>query len=387
MTVPSIVLYHRDPAGRDALARKLGEFARVEHADSVPHAVELLALSAAACVLVDLPEDRRARGALAQATAAYPDTKLFVLAGELPFDAVRELVRAGVCDVLRVPVDAAACAASVREALAEGATVPDRLRGMSVAVTSGKGGAGCTALALNLAAALASQGGAMVVDADAPPFGTLAVAGDVEIGGTVADVLRQRLPIDSRVLRQSTVPHPAGFMALSLWALPGDPVDVEGVVAAVLDACTAIAAFVVVDVGRPVLAAQRLLVRRASLVLGVTTLELAALRSLRALIDALPDGAGGPTPTLVLNRADREASYTTEQAAAAIGQPFAAVLPHAETLRGRADRGELAVAADPHDPWSEAVRRLAQAIVTRRRDAVRSALGDAGPREARAEDG
>ncbi|HLN13053.1 MAG TPA: hypothetical protein VK587_07680 [bacterium] len=381
MTGPSIVLYHRDAAGRDALARALGEFGRVEHAESFPHAVELLALSAAACVLVDLPEDRRARAALAQAAAAYPHTKLFVLAGDLPFDAVRELVRAGVCDVLRVPIDAPACAASVREALAEAAAVPDRLRGMSVAVTSGKGGAGCTALALNLGAALASQGGALVVDADAPPFGTLAVAGDLEIGGTVADVLRQRLPIDPRVLRQSAAQHPAGFTVLSLWALPDDPSEVEGMVAAVVDACTAIAAFVVVDVGRPVLAAQRLLVRRASLVLGVTTLELAALRSLRALIDALADGAGGPTPTLVLNRTDREASYTTEQAAAAIGRPFAAVLPHAAALRGRADRGELAVAADPEDPWSASVRRLAQTIVARRRDAVRSALGDAGARD------
>lgn len=381
MTVPSIVLYHRDPAGREALARALREIGQVEHADSFPHAVELLALSAAACVLVDLPEDRRARAALAQATAAYPHTKLFVLAADLPFDAVRELVRAGVCDVLRVPIDAAACAGSVREALADVAAAPDRLRGMSVAVTSGKGGAGCTALALNLGAALAAQGGALVVDADAPPFGTLAVSGDVEITGTVADILRQRLPVDPRVLRQSSAAHPAGFGVLSLWAHSEDPADVEGLVAAILDACTAIAAFVVVDIGRPVLAAQRLLVRRASLVLAVTTLELAALRSLRALVDALADGAGGPAPALVLNRTDPEASYSAEQAAAALGRPFAAVLPYAAALRGRADRGELAAAADPQDPWSASVRRLAQTIVAQRKDAVRSALGDAGARD------
>jgi hypothetical protein len=68
----------------------------VEHAQTLPHALELVALHAAVCLLVDLPEQRRERIALAQIAAAYPQTKLFVFAGALPFDAVRELVKAGV---------------------------------------------------------------------------------------------------------------------------------------------------------------------------------------------------------------------------------------------------------------------------------------------------
>jgi len=385
---PAIVVYHRNPDGRAALARSLGAFARVEHADSLPHAVELLALSAAACLIVDLPQEPRARVALAQIAAAYPQTKLLVLADALPFDIARELVRAGVRDVLPLPLDAAVCVDAVRDALSDGVDPPDRLRGMCVAVASGKGGAGCTAVALNLAGALVAHGAAMIVDADAPPFGTLAVASDVEPGGGIAGLVRQRLPLEPRVLRQSAAAHPGGFLELSLWAAPGDLPEVEGILAGALDACAAIASFVVVDVGRPVLPAQRLLLRRASVTVAVTTLDLPSLRNLRQLADVLvADGRSGPAPLLVLNRVDREASYTVDQASAAIGQPFAAVLPFSHALRARLDRGELMLAADPEDPWSGAIRGLAREIAARRRDAVRSALGEGGLRAARSGDG
>ena len=380
MTIPSIVLYHRDSAGREALARALREIGQVEHADSFPHAVELLALSAAACVLVDLPEDRRARAALAQVTAAYPHTKLFVLATDLPFDAVRELVRAGVCDVLRVPIDAAACAGSVREALAGVAAAPDRLRGMSVAVTAGKGGAGCTALALNLGAALAAQGGALVVDADAPPFGALAVSGDVEITGTVAghpaSATAHRPARAAPVLR----PHPAGFGVSRCGRTPKIR---QRTWKASSRRCWMRAPRSRrrrVEAGAAGARRAAPPLRRASLVLAVTTwnwrrCEASARSSTRSQTApegrprarAQPDGSGG--------------LVSAEQAAAALGRPFAAVLPYAAALRGRADRGELAAAADPQDPWSASVRRLAQTIVAQRKDAVRSALGDAGARD------
>jgi pilus assembly protein CpaE len=259
---------------------------------------------------------------------------------------------------------------------------------MSVAVASGKGGTGCTALALNLAAALSAHGAVLVVDADAPPFGTLSVAGDLDPGETVAWMARQRFPIEPRVLRHAATPHAAGFAVLALWTDPDDAAEVEGVVPAVLDACAAAASFVVVDVGRPVLPAQRALVRRTSLALALATLDLAALRNLRQLIDTLAvEGAGGALPMLVLNRSSRDASYGVDQAAAALGRPFTATLPYAETMRAHLDRGELLAAVDPQHAWSVAVRRLAEAMVARRRDTLRSALGDGGAAASAPNDG
>ena len=384
----SIVVHHSDPRGLEALAHRLADLGRVERAGSLSHALELVALNASACLLVDLPDERRERIALAHVAAAYPQTRLFVFAAALPFEAVRELVRAGVRDVLPVPVDAAACADAVREALAEDAGSSARLRGMSVAVTAGKGGAGCTALALNLAAALSAHGAVIVLDADAPPYGTLNVAGDLEPGGSVAWLVRRRLPIEPRVLRHVATVHDAGFSVLALWAGPEDPPEVEGVVPAVLDACTALSSFVVVDVGRPVLPAQRLLLRRTSLTVALTTLELAAMRNLRQLVDTLAaEGGGGVPPATVLNRSSREASYGADQAASALGRPFAVTLPYVETMRERLDRGELVLQADPQHAWSASVRRFAQEIVARRRDTLRSVLGDGGLAAGGAADG
>jgi len=343
-TVRCIVLQHADAAAREALTRGLSTLGRVEPAGSLPHALELTALNAAACLLVDLPQERRERTALAQIAAAYPRTRVFVFAGALPFEAVRELLRAGVRDVLPLPVDAAACVDAVRDALVADAAVPGRLRGMSLAVMAGKGGVGCTSLALNLGAALASHGAATVIDADAPPFGTLCVAGDLDPDGTIARLVRRRLPIEPAVLRQSAAAHHAGFSLLGLWSDPDDVAEMESAVPAVLDACTALSSFVVLDVGRPVLAAQRLLLRRASHVLAVTTLELAALRNLRQLVETLAaDGGAHAAPAIVLNRTAREASYGAEQAAGALGRPAArgrdrGAAPRSSSIRSRCGR-------------------------------------------------
>jgi len=377
-TVPCIVLQHADAAACEALTRGLSALGRVERAGSLPHALELTALNAAACLLVDLPDERRQRTALAQIAAAYPRTRVFVFAGALPFEAVRELLRAGVRDVLPLPVDAPACVDAVRDALAA-AAVPGRLRGMSLAVMAGKGGVGCTTLALNLGAALSAHGAATVVDADAPPFGTLGVAGDLDSDGTIARLVRRRLPIEPGVLRQSAAAHRAGFSLLGLWGDPDDAAEMESAMPAVLDACTALSSFVVVDVGRPVLPVQRLLLRRASQVLAVTTLELAALRNLQRLVETLAaEGAAHAAPAIVLNRTAREASYGIEQAAGALGRPIAAVLPYAETMRARLDRGELVLEVEPQHPWTAAVRRLAGEIAARRREHLRTVLGVSG---------
>jgi pilus assembly protein CpaE len=370
-----IVLTHGEPAGRESLARALAPLGRIEIADTLPHALELLALTAAECLIVDVPQDRQACGALARLAAAYPGTKIMVLAETLPFETARELVRIGVRDVLSLPVDPDACAASVRAALADLDGGQGALRGMSIAIASGKGGTGCTAIALHLAAALAAYGTAVVVDADAPPFGTVAAAADLDPGSSIAGLMRQRLPVEPRVLRRAAVPHPAGFCTFSLWTAPAEMAEMEEAAVSGLDALAAMDPFVIVDIGRPALAPQRLLIRRATVVVAVATLDLLALRNHRQLADLIGSDAGGGARLVpVLNRCDGDESYTPEQAAAAVGRPFAAVLPHTPALRHCLDRGELMSAEDAEAPWTQTIARLANEIAVRRRDEVRSTL-------------
>ncbi len=372
---PHIIVCHHDAAGRERLAEALASTGHVDGVHSLAQAIDLLALSAVTCLIVDAPSDRPTRAALGRIAAAYPATRILVLAQGLSFEEARALIRIGVRDVLPLPIDPAACRDAVHEVLAERAGGAGPVRGSAIAVAAGKGGVGCTAIAVHLAAALASHGDVAVLDGDAPPFGTVATAGDLDPGASIAGLLRQRLPIEPPVLRRAAVMHPAGFTVFPLWSAPAELQEAEDAVPLALDTLLAMYPFVIIDVGRPVLPPQRVLLRRAAAVVAVATLDLLALRNLRHLVDLLAADPGSSTRLLpLLNRCDGDESYTAEQAAAALGQPFAAVLPHIPALRRCLDRGELLAGADA-GAWPHAIARLAEEVASRRRDDVRTMLG------------
>lgn len=372
---PYLIVCHANPDVRARLAAALRDVGRVDCVERLDAVLDLLALAAADCLVVELPAAGAARAVLGRIVAAYPDTHVIATAASLPFEDARDVLRLGVHDIAAAPLDPVALAAAVREGLTRRHTVETpRLRGTAILVASGKGGVGCTAIALHLAAALARHGTAAVVDADAPPFGAMAAAADLDTGSSVAALVRQHLPIEPRVLRRVGLAHAAGFATFALWAAPGDADEVADAIPATLDALTASLPFVVVDLGRPVLPAQRLLARRAGVAVAVAALDLLALRSVRTLIDLLAsDGVARILP--VLNRDAGAASYTVGQAEAALGMPFVAVLPESPRLRGCLDDGTLVGAAAPEDPWWRGIEGLALEIVDRRRQEFRGALG------------
>lgn len=358
------------------IARSLRDFGRVDCVGRLEDVPDLLALAVADGLVVELPAAAGARAGLGRLVAAYPDMRVVAIAGPLSFEEARAVLRLGIHDMVAAPPDPAAVAAAVREGLAPQAVGAPGFRGTAILVAAGKGGTGCTAVALHLAAALARHGTAAILDADAPPFGAMAAAADLDPGSSIAGLVRQRLPIDARILRRVGLPHTAGFTAFALWAVPGDADELADAVPAAMDALTAGLPFVVVDVGRPVLPAQRLLSRRAAVAVAVATLDLPALRGLRHLLDLLAaDAVAQVLP--VLNRHGGPASYTVGQAEAALGTSFAAVLPEAPHLRPCIDDGTLVGDVAPDDPWWQSIEALAARIVDRRRGELQSTLGAA----------
>lgn len=372
---PYLIVWHADRDLRARVSDCLREVGRVDAVERLERVLDLLALAAADGLVVDLPGTAAERGVLGRIVAAYPEMHVAVIAASLPFEDAREMLRLGVHDIIPVSHDGPALAAAVRDGLARrratGAVGP---RGMAILVTSGKGGVGCTALALHLTAALTRYGTAASVDADAPPFGAMAAASDLDAGSSVAAIVRQHLPIEAKVLRRAGIQHAAGFATFALWGAPGDAEEVAGAIPEAMDALTEMLPFVVVDLGRPVLPAQRLLARRAGVAIAVATLDLLALRSVRTLVDLLT--ADGATQILaVLNREGGSSSYTIGQAEAALGMEFAAVLPETPALSRCLDDGTLLGAVAPDDPWWRGVERFASEIVDRRREELRGALG------------
>jgi flagellar biosynthesis protein FlhG len=373
---PYLIVCHTDADVRLRLAGRLREIARVDAVDQLDAVPDLLAVTVADCLVVELPRAATARSGLGRLVAAYPDLRVVAIAGTLSFDEARAVLRIGIHDIVPAPPDPDTVAAAVRDGLAPHAMSTAGIRGTAVLVAAGKGGVGCTAVALHLAAALARHGTAAVLDADAPPFGAMASAADLDPQSSIAGLIRQRLPIDARLLRRVGLPHAAGFSAFALWAAPGDAEESADAVPATMDALTAGVPFVVVDLGRPVLSAQRLLSRRTAVAVALATLDLAALRGLRHLLDLLAaDAVAHVLP--VLNRCGGAASYTVEQAEAALGTSFAAILPESSHLRRCADDGTLLGDVASDDPWWQTVQDLAGQIVDRRRGELRATLGAA----------
>ena len=374
---PYFIVCHADGDVRARLAAQLRNAGRVDCVERLAAALDLLALAAADCLVVELPPTPAERRVLGRIIAAYPDTHVIATATTLPFDDARDLLRLGVHDVAAQPLDPGAIGAAVREGLTRRrASGGPGLRGTAIVVASGKGGVGCTAIALHLTCALARYGTAAAVDADAPPFGSLGAAADVDSGSSVAALVRQHLPIESKVLRRAGVAHAAGFTTLALWSAPGEAEEVADAVPGAMETLTSTFSFVVVDIGRPVMPAQRLLARRASVGVAVATLDLLALRNQRTVIDLLASG-GTARVLSVLNRDGVPASYTSAQAEAAFGSPFAAVLPESARLGRCVDDGALLSAAAPDDPWWHGIERLANEIVDRRREEFRGAVTSA----------
>lgn len=372
---PYLMVCHANSDVRARLAAHLRDVGRVDGVERLDAVLDLLALAVADCLVVELPATAAERGVLGRIVAAYPDTHVIATVASLPFEDARDVLRLGVHDIATAPLDAAAVSAAVREGLARRhADGAPGLRGTVILVASGKGGVGCTAVALHLTAALARHGTAAAVDADAPPFGAIVAAADLDVGSSIAGLVRQHLPIEPKVLRRVGLAHAAGFATFALWTAPGDADEVAEAIPATMDALTTNLPFVVVDVGRPVLSAQRLVSRRAAVAVTVATLDLLALRGARVLIDLLAsDGVARILP--VLNRAGGPASYTVDQAEAALGTPFAAVLPETPVLSRCLDDGTLVGVTAPDDPWWRAIERLAVQIVDRRREEFRGALG------------
>ncbi len=226
-----------------------------------------------------------------------------------------------------------------------------------------------------MAAILASKSAAILVDGDAPPFGTTGPAVDMDAPVTVAALVRQRFALEPKVIRQAASLHPAGFGLLPLWGLAEEPQNLENGLEAVLEALAAAYPFVVIDVGRPVIPQQRILIRRAAVVLAVTTMDLLSLRNIRYLTDLVTaEATGSAQLVVVLNRRDREESYSVEQVARALGRDATFVLPYTPHLRRCSDRGELLTAAVERCPWLATLEKLAEDLVARRQAEVRSVL-------------
>jgi pilus assembly protein CpaE len=234
--------------------------------------------------------------------------------------------------------------------------------GRVVAVYSGRGGAGVTFLATNLAAAMTDRGlRVALLDLD-PVFGEVGFALGILDGEvpTIVDLAAVAEELTDDHLERVLHPHPRGFRVLlgphrpMLGGLSG------GAVGAIIRGVRAGFDGAVLHLPRsldpPVLAA----LEESDEILLVTTLDLLGLRDTRNALRVLGELGLQPRCRLVLNQVSR-GEVVPGDAQQALGVPAAAVIRADRSVRRAQDRGELLTSRS--GPAARGVAALAGTLV------------------------
>ena len=249
----------------------------------------------------------------------------------------------------------------VREALR--AKTADKKQGKVICIFSGKGGAGKTTLAVNLAVALAGRPLTKValVDADIQ-FGDVSLALNVPARSTLADVVAEKENLDDEVLS----PYMAIYSdQLHILAAPARPEQAESItgklVGAVLKQLRQSYDLVLVDTASAFNEATIAALDAADSVLLVAGLELPAVKNTKLALEIMQSlGYDDEKIMLVLNRATPEGGIEAGEVETTLKRRFVAAIPtDARTVASSINQGLPLVLSHPATTVARQMQSLA----------------------------
>jgi pilus assembly protein CpaE len=292
-----------------------------------------------------------------------PETRLILALDHWRSTSLRDTVRTGALDALRLPISDDDLAEAVEQALQARRHRPPgpedtRMaakghQGTVIAVVSATGGSGKTFLATNLAYQLQCRPGVetCLIDLDLQ-FGELATALRLRPQVTIHDLLAQEGDAEdlARRFEAHLVRHESGIRLL---AAPDEPEDADAIdagdVAQIIEAARSRFDFVIVDtpaaLSEPVLVA----VEQADQIFALATLDLPSVRNLGVMLSTLKKLKVPPERIkLMLNKVEPDVGIDVARVEQYFPQGFSSAIPYGREVNRSLNMGQPLLAYAPN---------------------------------------
>lgn len=254
----------------------------------------------------------------------YPQSGIVILARALDPNAMLDAMRMGVSEWVPEPLSLDDLETAIRRMVRP---IVGTVNGRAFAIVGGKGGVGCTTVAVNLATALHKATGEPTLFVDLhTTYGDASVFLGVEPRFSVLDALENIHRLDQSYMKGLVSGTKAGPDLLASASRPQlGPIDALRV-RTLIEFATTTYPWVVLDCPRTDGALLEALDTMA-LVVVVANQELATLRSASRLATALRQRAGAQRVRVAINRYDNESEIGRKDVERVMGGPIAYTFP------------------------------------------------------------
>lgn len=309
-------------------------------------------------------------GALEYVTMHHPETMLVMLCSNHTPEFLINAMRAGVKEVLPVPVTRDALRAAVtRMELKHGLVTQVRPGGEVLAFIACKGGSGATFLASNLGYQLAAAGKkVLLIDANLQFGDAVLFMHDRKPPQNLADVARNVQRLDASLLAASLVQVAPGYGILAAPEDPGQAMEVKPEhIDALLNLAVANYDFVIVDVGRILDAVTLRALDKANRIFPVLQLTLPFVRDANRLLTVFRSlGYATEKVRLIVNRFERSSELVLTDVQRTLGTGALRTVPNSfAAVAASINRGLPIAQLAKGNPVTRALDELAQSLLPR----------------------
>ncbi len=303
-----------------------------------------------------------------------PDIPVLVYSSTRDVQIMRQAMRLGARDFLAKPLNESELRDGIHTVLTQEEqrqlarwAEPGEMhaRGTVITIAGAKGGIGKTTLATNLAIAVRQLTGQSValVDADAQ-FGDVAVALDMEVKRSIADLARDGIEISRVTMPEYAQRHVSGIDVLTTAAEPDDWRTVQGEhMAQIVQSLSEIYEYVIVDTPGAMNEVIAEALNAADIILLMSSLDVSSVKDTKTALRILAAwGISDDHIRLVLNDNTRASRVKPNDVAETCEFSIWQLIPHDQNVGTSVQTGTPMTLSQPKSKYTKVVMQMAARI-------------------------